>query len=231
MHTSALFQATDFRYWRIEGQGSVDARFAELFPEYHELDRVGVVSLRAADGIRYVGTTLLALTTAFYDARRARGSGFFDYPRHFALLGMGEGSGEADLAAVGPAWSNLDVWPESSWIAAPPTAAGMLRAACDLQITRLFWPDGLGPVPNALPLPGWMSKLLGSRLKAVCLYRAASPTMRIEGGPAAVSLLERSLGRLGADPGKAGALGIDEFRRVAPGEFLEQMAGCFEQEP
>lgn len=129
MHTSALFQATDFRYRRIEGQGSVDARFAELFPEYHELDRVGVVSLRAADGIRYVG---------------------------------------------------------------------------------------------------WMPKLLGSRPKAVCFYRAASPTMRIEGGPAAVSLLERSLGRLDADPVE-GPPGVDPFRRVAPGEFLEQMAGCFER--
>jgi hypothetical protein len=235
MHTSSLLQTSDFRYRRVDRSGSVPVEFADLFPDYHELDRVGVVSLRVEDGIRYAGGALLALTTAFYEALRSRGGPFFNYPQHFALLGFEEaatGAAAPDLGAVGPAWSNLDVWPESNWIAAPATATGMLRSVFDLQINRLFWPEELVPRQPAARLPGYTRRILGSRLKAVYHYGPAAPTMEVEGAPNVASLLRRSLQRLCAesDEEMEALLGTQGFRRVSASEFLETMAGCFEPE-
>src|SRR5262245_12100518 len=119
MHTSSLLQASDFRYWRIEAGARVGVDFRSLFPDYHELDRVGVVSLSVEDGVLHAGVVLLALATAFYDRLRARGEPFFNYPQHFALLGGSHGevqtrSGTVPMTAraISPAWGNLDVWPE-----------------------------------------------------------------------------------------------------------------------
>src|SRR5436190_9306686 len=87
MHTSSLLTASDFAYWRLEAGGAAPIDFAALFPDYHELDRVGVVSPHLEDGIHFTGASLLALATAFYDVQRAKATAFFNYPQHFALLG------------------------------------------------------------------------------------------------------------------------------------------------
>src|SRR5262245_41951748 len=113
MHTSTVLQSSDFCYRRMERERSVPADFASLFPDYHELDRVGVVSLSLEDGILQVGGTLLALTTTFYDVQRAKGEPFFNYPQHFALFGESEGKipthcGTVPLSpdVIGPPWGN-----------------------------------------------------------------------------------------------------------------------------
>src|SRR5689334_22325192 len=122
MHTSTVLQSSDFHYRRVAQEASVPTDFASLFPDYHELDRVGVVSLFLEDGILQAGGTLLALTTAFYDVQRAKGEPFFNYPQHFALFGGSEGtlqtrSGTIPFSpdVIGPSWGNLDVWPDSNW--------------------------------------------------------------------------------------------------------------------
>jgi hypothetical protein len=239
MHTSTVLQSSDFRYWRIEQDVSVTADFASLFPDYHELDRVGVVSLSLEDGIRQAGSVLLALTTAFYDTQRAKGEPFFNYPQHFALLGGSRGkiqtrSGAVPLSAdvIGPFWGNLDVWPESNWHLAPATVEGMLRKVFDLQINRLFWPEGFLPELPSTRLPDYMWRILRSRLKAVYHYDAAAPTMKIEGTPKAARIVEQSLRALPAGSGELRETlpGVERFRQVSASEFLETMTCCFEQD-
>src|SRR5262245_1884544 len=216
MHTSSLLQATDFCFRLTNHGGSATVGFPDLFPDYHELDRVGVVSLRPEDGIRGAGGTLLALTTAFYDAHRSRVAEFFNYPHHFALLGIESEAAELVPrdSSVGRALGNLDVWPESNWIAAPATADGMLRKLFDLQINRLFWPEELLPHEPATRLPNHVRRILGSRLKAVYHYNSEVPTMDVECAPKAARLIHQSLCQLSPEiePGPDDLPRIERFR-------------------
>ena len=105
MHTSKILQSSDFQYWEKRDSGWVAVGFESLFPDYHQLDRVGVVAPGMEEGVRQVGPALLALTTAFYDVHRAaRRNDFFDYPQHFAFLNIREleelGSAETILPAT-----------------------------------------------------------------------------------------------------------------------------------
>ena len=72
MHTSETLRSPHFRYWRMDAGGRARAGFNSFCADYHEQDRVGVVSPRLEDGVLGAGYALLALTTAFYDAQRAR---------------------------------------------------------------------------------------------------------------------------------------------------------------
>ena len=90
MHTSTLLKSSDFQYWRLTDDRRISADFGTFCPDYHELDRVGVISPCFEDGILYTGDALLALTTAFYDVLRSQGTDFFDYPQHFAFIGTPE---------------------------------------------------------------------------------------------------------------------------------------------
>ncbi len=157
MHTSQALSSSHFRYRRIghaasgvaPNSGAQFNEFSSFCARYHEQDRVGVVSPRLEDGILHTAYALLALTTAFYDAQRARASDFFIYPQHFAIIGADHngvetGIGRLDLtldeAGMGGAWSWLDVWPASNWLTAPGTPADMIQKVFDFQINRLFWP-------------------------------------------------------------------------------------------
>src|SRR5262249_24755639 len=108
MHTSGLLNSGDFELHRADG-ARLD--FAAAFPDFHARDRVAIISPRLADGVLGGGATLLAPATAFYDAKRATGGAFFDYPRHLALLGEA-----GDSARLRASWGNLDVWPDTNWI-------------------------------------------------------------------------------------------------------------------
>lgn len=239
MHTSTVLQASDFVYRRLGPETGAAADFDSLFPDYHELDRVGVVSLTLEEAILHTGVALLALTTAFYDAQRAKGAPFFNYPQHFALLGGAGGKIQTRSGAVamspevlGPSWGNLDVWPESNWHLGPPTAEGMLRRAFDLQINRLFWPERLAPQQPEVRLPSYVPRMLRSRLKAVYYYDSASPTLGVEGGPQVAHLLQRSRRAVpGADRDQEGpkAFEVERFRQVPAPEFLTAMARSFEE--
>lgn len=239
MHTSTVLQSSDFRYRRIAQSESVPTDFDTFFPDYHELDRIGVVSLSLEDGILQAGGTLLALTTAFYDVQRTKDIPFFIYPQHFALLGEGAGRIRTDTATVpisqdvlGSTWGNLDVWPESNWHLAPATVEGMLRKVFDLQINRLFWPEGFLPQSLATRLPNYIGRILRSRLKAVYLTNPVAPTMEVEGTPKVAQLVKRSLDSLPDEAGEAKTMlpDIERFRQVTPTAFLETMSCCFAEE-
>jgi hypothetical protein len=183
MHTSTRLRADDFHFWQQTARASYPVDFATFSPNYHEQDRVGVISLGLEDGVLQTSYALLALTTAFYDCLRARGNDFFDYPQHFAFVGaeanrevsngkvtnggineigaspaaIAVHAGSAYLPANTPqlwnAWSWLDVWPDAKWITAPTNAAAMLQRAFDYQINRLFWPRSLNLVSHQASVP------------------------------------------------------------------------------
>ena len=209
MHTSTRLVASDFCFAQRRHNGQRPLSFAEFCPDYHELDRVGVVSLCLEDGVLHTGRALLALTTAFYDSLRARGGDFFDYPQHFAFVGADEaglrtrgGASLPDAPQQWDAWSWLDVWPAHKWVATSPSATSMLQRVFDYQINRLFWPHGLRPAAGEEPLPDYAQKMLRTRLKAVYCYRVAIPLehdgldVEVQLSPMAETLLQESVGRL-----------------------------------
>lgn len=180
MHTSTRLCAADFQVWRHGATGTHLADFAAFCPEYHELDRVGVVSPTLEAGVHHTSYALLALTTAFYDSLRTRSTDFFDYPQHFAFVGAADGhictdNGPLplDTPKLWDAWSWLDVWPANKWVPTPPTATAMIQRVFDYQINRLFWPFGLQPGPEEPALPSYVWQMLRTRLKTVYCYGTA----------------------------------------------------------
>ncbi len=167
MHTSQALRSSHFEYRRLDPGGRV--AFSAFCADYHDQDRVGVVSPRLEDGVLHTAYALLALTTAFYDVQRAAGGDFFIYPQHFAIIGqdpsavsptrdetdraekigIATGAGRLDLtldeAGIGGSWAWLDVWPGGNWHTASQTPAAMLKKVFDLHINRLFWPQDFTP--------------------------------------------------------------------------------------
>ncbi len=207
MHTSTRLCAADFQFW---DQNSIPVQpidFSAFCPDYHKLDRVGVVSPCLEDGVYQTSYALLALTTAFYDSLHAGGDDFFDYPQHFAFIGAqgaevytDSGLLPLDTPELWHAWSWLDVWPDNKWVTALPTAAGMLQRVFDYQINRLFWPHGLRPQKNEAALPDYAWKMLKTHLKAVYYYedggQQAGADVEIRVTPATDALVQESLARL-----------------------------------
>ena len=234
MHTSTRLQAIDFQFSQQEQGQWKPIDFAAFCPNYHQLDRVGVVSPCLEDGVVHTGGALLALTTAFYDVLRARGSDFFNYPQHFAFVGAtaagvqtGNGPLPLDTPRLWDGWSWLDVWPAGKWITAPAGATAMLQQVFNWQINRLFWPRGFHPAPDETPLPAYMQKMLQTHLKQVYLYKAGgeqdslSADVEVYVTGAAGALVEESIARL---PGGA-ALGSrrrsgEQYQRTGVAEFL-----------
>ncbi len=252
MHTSHLLKSVDFQYWQKEQAALVQADFDGCFPDYHRMDRIGVVSPHLEDGVFHVPYALLALTTKFYDGLRARGGAFFDYPHHFAFCdvtaeGVATQHGrfrlDNDKEAWGGPWSGLDVWPKSQWIPASNTVEGMLQGVFDRQITYLFWPERLMPSAGIEPFPVYVKPLLEARLKAVYYYHASDPDVEIHVNQTVEGLVrEKSFTRLPESVRDAvlaqrnDALTastaspypyVERYRRVSVDVFLADMAPCF----
>jgi hypothetical protein len=240
MHTSTRLQAGDFQFARRQQGQWQPIDFAAFCPDYHPLDRVGVVSPCLEDGVLGAGGAVLALTTAFYDTLRARGGDFFDYPQHFAIVGAtaaGVQTGDGPLALNTPklwdAWSWLDVWPACKWITATPTATALLQRVFDLQINRLFWPRGLHPAADEAPPPAYMQKMLRTHLKQVTLYEPPGQPQSNEAdtevcaGGEGSALVAESIARL---PGALSSLAqrrpSEHFRRGDVVEFLMGFRWC-----
>jgi hypothetical protein len=236
MHTSNRLAASDFTYW--DSAGGAQIGFDKFCPDYHELDRAGVVSPHLEDGALYTGRALLALTTAFYDSHRARTADFFDYPQHFAFVGAdskGVCTANARLLPESPhlwdAWSWLDVWPANRWITALPTASAMLEQVFDYQINRLFWPATLKPIPGEEPLPAYAYKMLLTRLKSVYYYSPQLPSdeglpvLEVHLSSTASDLLHESLAKLPevVQLPPAALSDVDRFQPVAVRTFVETM--------
>ncbi len=250
MHTSQVLSASDFEYWQRGANGSARVPFSAFCPDYEASDRAGFVSPRLEDGILHASHAILALTTAFYDAWRARANDFFIYPQHFAILdisseGVNSGSGRLrlDRDRLGWPWGNLDVWPDSQWIPSDGSVSGALKNAFDLHINRLFWPESFVPGARENRLPGYALKIMRTRLKAVYFYRSEAPDIEIRAGSNAYEVAAQSVWRLsqleglstehlavtgeGEDSG-TGHCYVERFRTVDPGQFLEAMGACFE---
>lgn len=250
MHTSKVLCSTDFHYSPLPARAGIRGDFSTFCPQYHPLDRVGVVSPYLEEGVRQTGYALLALTTAFYDVLRARSADFYDYPHHFAFLdasatGVQTHGGRLPLdhATMGAPWGGLDVWPDSNWIVVPGTVTGMLKKVFDWQISRLFWPEDFAADADASRLPAHVRALLSTRLKTVYYYNTAAPTMAIHVTQPVEDLVSRSLARLpnalgtalppmpvqhGTDLAADGFLYVARYRQVSVPDFLDAMATCFE---
>ncbi|MDE0069152.1 MAG: hypothetical protein OXO48_05520 [Caldilineaceae bacterium] len=242
MHTSSALRSTHFQYRRIGTDARKHVGFSAFCADYHEQDRVAVVSPRLEDGILHTGYALLALTTAFFDAQRARGGDFFVYPQHFAIIGadrsgVATGAGRLELAlddaGIGSAWGWLDVWPNSNWFTAPGTPTAMLRKVFDLQINRLFWPQDFAAEDAhcAEPLPAYARRILERRLKSVYYYRSPAPTVEISAAQPAEEIVQESFNRLPAvvqDTLHRNAhVGPEPYRLVGVADFLHDMESCF----
>ncbi len=233
MHTSTRLTAQDFTYWQVAKQQRHPLTFADCFPHYHELDRIGVVAPTHADGVGYLGRTLLALTTAFYDCHRQRGEDFFDYPQHFAFVGLDGRAVAEESPQQWDAWSWLDVWPANKWIATTASATNMLQQLFDYQINRLFWPRDLRPRPTEQPLADHLYRMLQSRLKSVTYYgpslshqRAA--TVALCGSAAVTTLWQESIARLPTpiQPTQhATATVADHLQPISVAKFITTMRG------
>ena len=248
MHTSKLLRSSDFQYWRLTEDERISLDFEGFCPDYHELDRVGVISPCLEDGVLYTGDALLALTTAFYDALRSRTTDFFDYPQHFAFIGASEGAvhtrGERlPIDRAGTGWGNLDVWPDSKWIATPRGVTEMLKKVFDFQINRLFLPHDFKPGSDESPLPAYARKMLGTRLKAVYYYNTPVPNVEICASQQVADLVQKSIAQLpNAESASKGQMqghkaehpaqnnfpSVEWYRQVSIDDFLEDMAGCFD---
>jgi hypothetical protein len=243
MHTSKVLKSSDFQYWRLDIDKPVKVEFNAFCPNYHELDRVGVVSPQLEDGLLYTGYALLALTTAFYDVLRSRLTDFFDYPQHFAFIDVNRegvctrgGRLPLDKQAMGAPWGGLDVWPDSNWITTSGDVMGVMKKVFDFQINRLFWPQDFKPSQDEVLLPAYVRDMLRARLKAVYYYRSTSPNLEIRVSQPVEDIVQKSIARVpkveGTTPGqiqpnRATQSGEDKFayieryQQVNVTDFLE----------
>ena len=250
MHTSKLLASSDFQYWQLDRDRFVKVDFGAVCPDYHELDRVGVVSPHLEDGVFNTSAVLLSLTTAFYDVLRLHSDDFFDYPQHFAFIGTSHdgvhtrnGRLPVDDASIGAAWGNLDVWPDSKWITVPGTATEMMKKAVDFQINRLFWPEDFKLSQDGGRLPAYARKMLKTRLKAIYYYDTTTPTVEIHVSQQVADLVRESIAQLPGvegtptdktesrtvtQPNEDNSPYVERYRRVSVDEFLEDMNRCFD---
>jgi hypothetical protein len=251
MHTSSVLQSSDFHYVHLGTEGIVAGDASSFWSDYQASDRVGVVSPHLEDGIVHTGYALLALTTLFYDGLRSSQADFFDYPPHFALIGVTEdgiqtygASLPREAAPLEATWGNLDVWPASQWLYARPKAAEMLQKVFDFQINCVFWPLDLVPGADEARLPAYLRRMLRTRLKRVYYYHAADANRAIRVTQPVEDLVQESLVRLQRATGMVagsvrprqaeqsadnGRMYREAYRQVPVDEFLERMGVCFER--
>ena len=237
MHTSKRLKASDFQYRIYDNEKRVSADFSDFCTDYHELDRVGVVSPRIGDGVHHTSYALLALTTAFYDVLRSRPFDFFDYPQHFAFI---ETDDEIDKALVAATWGNLDVWPDSNWIGVSRTMPQIIKQVFDYQINRLFWPQDFKPASATQRLPAYMFRILSNRLKAVYYYNTTHPNIEIHATQQVETVVAHSIAQLPETEARRQPHGLNQsgeegfpylqlYRKVEGSDFLGNMERFFEQ--
>lgn len=237
MHTRHILSAEHFTYRTGDGGA---ASFVDFCSDYSPQDRVAIVAPTFDEGVIHAGLATLALTTAFYDALRRRwgGAEFFDYPSHFCLVDRDDagvltprGRIAGDVEPLHDAWSNLDVWPSSKWIAAGSTPADMLAATFDLQIERLLWPEGWGFSEGKRSagrrLPEYANRMLRTRLRSVWCYASDRPTIRISGAEPVEEMVRRSVAQLPAWRSVVAPIG-ETYRAMGVTQFLDTFAGCFD---
>lgn len=233
MHTSKILEAGHFEYRHVQtdGDGTSAVGFHAVCPDYHVLDRLGIVSVPFEAGLRHTGLAVLAWTTAFYDALRASSpDGFFNYPQHY-LLYMVDDQGIVTESEPGTltaesmkGWSHLDVWPDCKWVASPNSVVGMVEKLFDYEINRVLWPRSLSAVEGEGTLPDHVRRMLQTRLKGIYLYDSDSPTFEIHGAEPAVRLTREACEHAGLDASEV-ALPVESYERVDVDQFLSVIIG------
>ncbi len=247
MHTSTLLKAEHFEYTlrNTNCDAPVRSDFAACFADYHPQDRVAVVSVPCEHGALYTGYALLACTTAFYDAQRARGGEFFDYPQHYLFFdrsdeGVKTTAGRRPLAddAMG-LMGHLDVWPNNKWVSIPGTVRHIVQTVFDYNIHRLFWPHDLKPADEQVKLPWYARKMMRTRLKGVYYTNSPSPNIEIHGSEPARKLVLETIANLkqitDPPPKRCGpcarADDVEGYEQVPVDAFLESIGSVFEPPP
>ncbi|WP_440997405.1 hypothetical protein [Arhodomonas sp. SL1] len=185
MHSRFRLHADDFTVAAGGGAGAPD--IAALTSQWRAEDRVAFVCPDSATGIAGTGSAILLLTHWFYRREVAKQPGFFDYPRHYAIVGeVGARSGPLGPQTYRPwsaAWCRLDVWPATHHLVAEPTPEALMLAVLTVEPQWLFWPARL-PAPGPMSIAGGgddsvVRGLLRARLRGVVLYGDATATMTV----------------------------------------------------
>jgi hypothetical protein len=127
MHTSRELDSAAFEI-RIDG---APATVADLFPDFRDVDRLGIVVRRPCAAVGASGLILAAIT-AFYDIQRACSEDFFIYPDYF-VFHVGRKLGRHN---------RLDIWPAHKEVVVADEPEEVLRAVNDRGVTRLVVEDG-----------------------------------------------------------------------------------------
>jgi hypothetical protein len=110
----------------------------------------------------------------------------------------------------------------------------MLKKVFDFQINRLFLPHDFKLGSDESPLPAYACKMLGTRLKAVYHYNTPIPNVEIRASQQVVDLVQRSIAEFPnansevEHPAQSDFPSVERYQQVSVGDFLEDMAGCFD---
>lgn len=132
MHSAKELSSSSFDL-TINGRQAI---VPELFPEFNEHDRLGVV-VRQPGGALGASVVILATITAFYDIQRQRTDDFFIYPDYY-IFHVGRSFGNHAM---------LDVWPAHKDVVVADDPEDLLQAINDRAVTRLLVEDGKPGTP------------------------------------------------------------------------------------
>ncbi|WP_258112560.1 hypothetical protein [Alicyclobacillus sp. SP_1] len=142
MHTTAILGTSDFSY-RKNGK---TATFDELFPEFNERDRIGIVT-RSPGGSVGASALLLAAITRFYDFYRPllgnEPGKLRIYPDYF-IFHVGQ-------KQMDHYW--MDIWPPNKEVVVEDDPEEILESINDRGITRLLVEDITPSQPTLLRGP------------------------------------------------------------------------------
>ena len=136
MHTSEHLRSDAFAITL----GGARAGIGDVLPGFDDQHRLGVVVRSPCGGVG-ASMLLLAATTAFYDAQRSRGAGFYIYPDNF-LFHVGGPLGDHSM---------LDVWPAHKEVVVAAEPELLLEAINDRAITWLLVEDREPGEPRLRP--------------------------------------------------------------------------------
>jgi hypothetical protein len=180
----------------IQSNGSASV-FEEIFPEFTDLDRVGVV-VRSPYGGLGISHLIVRSYLDFYQRRRGIGE---VYPDHF-LFSVGGPTGDHSM---------LDLWPENHYVSVPNEAESILQAINDRGITRLLVET---TVPSPPTFENWTYQSALGRLASTVIF---DPAGQVEGANVSISAsadVEEQIS-LQLDPEKVvrDSEGYDDFLR------------------
>jgi hypothetical protein len=161
MHTSTELRSDSFAIELDDRPAAI----GDVLPGIGAAGRLGIV-VRDPFGAVGASNLLLAAITAFYDAHRARGEGFYIYPDYF-LFHIGRRHGDHSM---------LDVWPAHKEVVVPDDPDAILDAINDRGITWLLVPEGeSGTGPQG-------REALASARERIAAALSYAPGGRVSGG-------------------------------------------------